>query len=195
MTEYKPIFRSPITGQESAGDGENLKLADLSGVQIVWVQGKADDILQKLLPVDIPTKPGDLVDLGAGLLARLTPAEFYLFGKSFAAKLPTAAGLDDSFVQAGCFAHATDYTHGKAVLKLSGPAAGEVLSKTCGLNFYDTAFPNMQARQTSAAKIKTLIARCDEDDAPTYFLHVERPLGQYFWQVVWDAGGEYGIGV
>ena len=49
--------------------------------------------------------------------------------------------------------------------------------------------------QTSAAKIKTLIARYDEGGTPTYYLHVDRALGQYFWEVVWDAGEEFGIEV
>ena len=107
--------------------------------------------------------------------------------------MPSAADLDEAFKQAGRFAHATDFTHGKAVLKLAGSAAAEALSKICGLDFYETAFGNMQVKQTSAAKITTLIARCDEGDIPAYFLHVERALGQYFFETLWDAGQEFGI--
>jgi len=49
----------------------------------------------------------------------------------------------------------------------------------------------MQIRQTSAAKIKTLIARCDEDGTRVYFLHVNRPFSQYFWDTVSDAALEF----
>lgn len=192
MSEYKPIFRSPITVPEVSPTPSDLRLSDLTGVQVTLIQGEAADILPKHFS-NIPARPGDLVDAGEGLLARLTPAEFYLFGKSAAAKLPSAADLDHSFEQAQCFAHATDDTHGKAVLKLVGPLAAEALSKICGLDFHDTVFPNMQVKQTSAAKVTTLIARCDQDGRPAYFLHLNRPLGQYFWDIVWDAGQEFGI--
>jgi heterotetrameric sarcosine oxidase gamma subunit len=76
---------------------------------------------------------------------------------------------------------------------LAGPVASEALGKICGLNFANDAFPSDQVRQTSAAKIKTLIVRADENQTPVYFLHVERPLGQYFWETLIDAGQEFGI--
>jgi sarcosine oxidase subunit alpha len=142
---------------------------------------------------DIPAKPGDVVEIEAGFLARLTPQEFYLFGNSAGAQLPSAAELEASF--GGAFAHTTDYTHGQTLLKLRGAEAAEALSKICGLDFHDPVFPNMRVKQTSAAKIKTLIARIDENGEPTYHLHVSRPLGQYFWETLWDAGQEFGIGV
>jgi heterotetrameric sarcosine oxidase gamma subunit len=107
--------------------------------------------------------------------------------------LLAATALNDIFAKAQQFAHAIDYTHGKAVVRLSGMAAPDLLSKTCGLDFHDTVFPNLRAAQTSAAKIKTLIVRYDQEATPTYFLHVNRPLGQYFWEVVWDVGQEFGL--
>ncbi len=206
MANYSPIFRSPVTVQEPAKvqnpkpalsqvkgpEIRNPKLHDLTGAPVTLIQGDAGDILQKQF-AQIPARPGDLADTGAGLLARLTPTELYLFGKSPAAELPPATALDDDFAQAKRFAHTTDYTHGKTILRLVGPDAPGVLSKICGLDFHDSVFPNMRVAQTSAAKIKTLIARYDEADTPAYFLHVNRPFGQYFWEIVWDAGQEFGI--
>jgi heterotetrameric sarcosine oxidase gamma subunit len=200
MTDYNPIFHSPITPishrpspiLHPASQISNLTLSDLTGVPIILIQGEVGDILKQHF-VQIPAKPGDLVEVSGGLLARLTPAEFYLFGLSLAANLPSAATLDNSFAQNQRFAHATDITHGKAVLQLAGVAASEVLSKICGLDFHPTVFPSQRVAQTSAAKIKTLIARYDEGETPAYFLHVSRPLGQYFWETMWDAGQEFGL--
>lgn len=201
MSDYQPIFRSPITNLQSQREASNLQspisnlqltLSDLTGVQVTLIQGEVGDALQKHFST-IPAKPGALVDVGGGLLACLTPREFYLFGLSPAAQLPSAATLDETFAKKQHFAQATDITHGKAVLRLAGVPASELLSKICGLDFHDTVFPTMRVAQTSAAKIKTLIARSDENSTPTYFLHVNRPLGQYFWEVVWDAGQEFGI--
>ena len=194
MTTYTPTFRSPISTPEPATAASDLMVRDRTGVPVILIQGETGDILEKHLP-KIPANPGDLTDMTEGRLARLTPNEFYLFGKSQSTKLPSVAELNESFVEAGRFAQATDLTHGKAMLKLSGPAAAEALSKICGLDFHDSVFPNMRVKQTSAAKIKTLIARCDEEGRSTYFLHVDRPFGQYFWDIVWDAGQEFGIAV
>ena len=195
MTEYNPIFRSPIAAVEIENRKskiQNLKLVDVTGIPGLLGQGEAGDILQKHVS-PIPAKPGGLVEVSGGLLARLTPTEFYLFGASPAAQLPSATALNDSFTQAKRFAHVTDVTHGLAALTLTGPAAAGALSKICVLDFHDSVFPNMQFKQSSAAKIKTLVARCDEGETPVYHLHVNRPFGQYFWDIVWDAGQEFGI--
>jgi heterotetrameric sarcosine oxidase gamma subunit len=193
MTEYNPIFRSPIAVPAASIQATfDVGLSDLTGVQVTLIQGESGDILQQHFAT-IPNQPGDLVEVGQGLLARLAPQEFYLFGLSSEANLPSASELDNSFVQAERFARATDLTHGRAVLKLSGPAAAETLGKVCGLDFHDSIFPTMQVKQTSAAKIKTFIARRDVDGTPVYHLHVNRPFGQYFWDIVWDAGQEFGI--
>ncbi len=196
MTEYNPIFRSPIAMPKSTSASSDLGVSDLTGIQVTLIQGEAGDILKKHLP-NIPKRqpnPGDLAEVDGGLLARLTPTEFYLFGLSSDAKLPSAQALSDSLTKTKRFAHATDLTHGKAALKLTGPTAAEALSKICGLDFHDSVFPNMHVKQTSAAKVKTLIARCDEDGVPVYHLHVNRPFGQYFLEILWDAGQEFGIG-
>ena len=193
MSDYNPIFGSPITSISSPTfPTSKLTLTDLTGVPVILIQGEAGDTLKQHFS-QIPAKPGDLVEVDDGLLARLIPTEFYLFGLSSSAKLPSAAALDDSFARAQRFVHATDYTHGKAVMRLTGAATGEVLSKICGLDFHDTIFPNMRAAQTSAAKIRALIVRRDDNDIPTYFLHVNRTLGQYFWETIWDAGQEFEI--
>ena len=197
MSKYDPIFRSPITISNlqppaPRSSVPNLTLSDLTGVQISLIQGEADDILKQEFG-EIPVDIGDLVEIGAGLLARLTPIEFYLFEKSPKGDLPPTADTDKKF--SSSFIHATDLTHGKAVLRLVGGQAAGLLNKICGLDFQDAVFPNGQVAQTSAAKIKTLIARYDEGGTPTYYLHVDRPLGQYFWEVVQDAGEEFGIEV
>ncbi len=190
MPDFQPIFRSPINpaNLQPQSFSVSLTLIDLTGAPVVLVQGQAEAMLQKQFG-RVPAKPGELLDVGEGLLARLTAREFYLFGRTPNANLPSAADLDEQL------AHATDLTHGLAVLRLQGAQAAELLSKICGLDFHEAVFPSGRVAQTSAAKIKTLIARCDEGDTPTYFLHVDRPSGQYFWEVVWDAGQEFGLSV
>lgn len=195
MSAYDPIFRSPITIPElqspisdPPSPMPNLTLSDLTGAPVALIQGEARKILENQFGT-VPQNPGGLVDVGEGLLACLTPLEFYLFGKTAAAELPSVAGLNSQMEHV----HASDLTHGKAVLRLLGSQAGELLKKICGLDFFESSFPNLYVAQSSVAKIKTLIARYDRGNTPAYFLHVERALGQYFWETVWDAGQEFGI--
>jgi heterotetrameric sarcosine oxidase gamma subunit len=193
MNDYNPIFRSPIAPvSASVAASSQLSVADLTGVPVILIQGEVGSLLKQHF-TQIPTRPGDLVEIHGGVLARLTPTELYLFGLAPDAQIPSVAAIEDSLAKGHHFAHATDYTHGKAVIRLAGAAAPELLSKICGLDFYSTVFPNLRVAQTSAAKIKTLIARYDQGEIPTYFLHINRPLGQYFWEVVWEGGQEFEI--
>lgn len=198
MSDYSPIFRSPIVMPDhpvpEVSQVSGLALSDLSGVSITLIQGKVQEALQERFG-NRPDQPGQAVKVGEGLLACLSPTEFYLFGTSLTARLPAAVDLNQTLSGLSPSACATDLTHGKAVLRLVGHPAAELLSKICGVACYDPIFPNLHVVQTSAAKIKTLIARYDEDETPAYFLHVDRPLGQYFWKVLWDAGQEFGIAV
>ncbi len=193
MTEYNPIYRSPVA-MPAVSTETGLRANDLTGIQITRTAGDATEALKNQFS-QAPDNIGDIVDFGDGYLAKLTPTEFYLFGKSVEADLPSATELEASYASAGANAHTTDATHGQAALKLTGADAAETLQKICGLDFDDSVFPNMKVKQTSAAKIKTLIARIDEDGEPTYHLHVTRPLGQYFWSILWDAGQEFGLGI
>lgn len=98
----------------------------------------------------------------------------------------------------------TDITHGRAQLRLAGPAAAGILSRLCGLDFRTTQFPNLSARQTSVAKTAQLIVRDDllsglstNDDStaviPSYALIGARSLGAYLWETLLDAGRAFGI--
>ena len=69
------------------------------------------------------------------------------FGKTAGINIPQAADMDRQLATAGHFAHTTDLTHGKAVIKLAGPAASETLSKLCGLDFANDTFPPGQAKR------------------------------------------------
>ncbi len=180
-------LQSPI--QAEAVSGAGLSMTDITGAPVILIQGDVAAGLPDGLP--LPASPGELLAHGGLLLARLTPGELLLFGAEPSAVAPDAAALERHVGASGSFAHATDVTHGQAIIKLGGPASAGALSKICGLNFADSAFPSGQVKQTSAAKIKALIARQDEGDTPTYYLQVSRPFGQYFWETLLDAAQEF----
>ncbi|KAA3664277.1 MAG: aminomethyl transferase family protein [Chloroflexi bacterium] len=87
----------------------------------------------------------------------------------------------------------TDITQGNAELWLVGPKSAELLSRLCGLDFDNNAFPNGVAKQSSVAKTNQIIVRRDLDDVPVYALIGGRSLAAYLWQTILDAGQDLGI--
>jgi sarcosine oxidase, subunit gamma len=90
-----------------------------------------------------------------------------------------------------------DQTHGRALLRLSGPAAPRVLAKLCGIDLGEDITPDGAAFRTSVAALATDVIR-DDLPGPTgprrsYLLHCERSSGQYFFDAVLRAGAEFGI--
>ena len=82
----------------------------------------------------------------------------------------------------------TDVTHGRFELRLLGPAAGNLLSRVCGLDFHETRFAQGHVAQTSVAKTHQLIIRADVANLPAYRLIGGRALGAYVWDTLMEAG-------
>ncbi len=87
----------------------------------------------------------------------------------------------------------TDVTHGRCEYRIVGPRAPRLLSKVCGLDFDDSAFPDRRARETSVARVKALVVRSDAGELPAYRVLGGRAPGAYVWDVLMEAGAEFGI--
>lgn len=85
----------------------------------------------------------------------------------------------------------TDLTHGRAELRLVGPAGPAVLGQLCGLDL--ARFPDGEARQSSVAKTAQLILRRDLGGLPAFSLIGARSLGAYLWEALLEAGRAQGI--
>ena len=141
--------------------------------------------------------PGSLeVGSGAaiecGHLYRLRPDLFYLGtvpGAEEAAREEAAAAAES----AGILVSATDITHGCAEIRVVGPASPGLMSKVCGLDFDQAAFPDGEARQSSVARTTQTIIRRDIGSLPAYSLVGARSLGAYLWTTLAEAGGEWGL--
>ena len=88
-----------------------------------------------------------------------------------------------------------DLTHGRAMMRLTGGDAAAVLSKLCGVDLADAVTPNLTAFRSWVAKVVTDVVRDDLDATPSYLLHCERSSGQYLFDVLRDAGAEYGLDI
>ncbi|MGF1471443.1 MAG: sarcosine oxidase subunit gamma [Rubrobacteraceae bacterium] len=88
-----------------------------------------------------------------------------------------------------------DATHGRALIRLTGARAADLLSKVCAIDFSGEVTPNGAAFRSSVAKVVADLIRDDRDGEPSYLLHCERSSGQYLFGALLDAGGEFGIEV
>jgi heterotetrameric sarcosine oxidase gamma subunit len=97
------------------------------------------------------------------------------------------------------FVSVVDLTHGRALMRITGPDAADLLARLCGADLHDDMAPDGAALRSAVAGVATDIVRDDivHDGAgvPSYLLHCERSSGQYLFGALVSAGESLGIGV
>ena len=186
--------RFPEAGTDAAARG--VAIADESANGKLQVQGEEAEGLVRTafaapaLPVG---KSASIEALGPGRVCRLRRDLFFIG----TAPAEVAAALDrlrrELRASERTGAAVTDLTHGRSELRLVGPAAPELLSKLCGLDFDPGRFLDGDARQSSVARTKQLIVRGDVGGLPSYSLIGGRSLGAYLWDTLMQAGAEFSI--
>ena len=182
-----PVARSPIapTGPVEINQGwevstrkssGSLRLADLSHLSKIGVKARRP-------PFDVAY--GHSTRVGAWIVAGSGPDEWTLIGP-----------LNETYdVQTDGFATVIDLTHGRALMRLTGPQSALVLGKMCPLDFTDKMCPNGAAFRASVANVVTDFIRDDVTGVRSYLLHCERSTGQFLFDALLDAGAEFGIDV
>jgi heterotetrameric sarcosine oxidase gamma subunit len=98
------------------------------------------------------------------------------------------------------FASVTDLTHGRALMRITGQDAADLLARLCGADLDGEMAPDGAALRAPVAGLATDIVRDDVSKGngagvPSYLLHCERSSGQYLFGALADAGQPFGIGV
>ena len=194
MSEFTPIARSPIA-PASPGDGSRipdandsaaLRIADCSALAKIIVRADPDGAAARTLG----TAHGRARRDASGVLALgSSPGEWLLIGDASAGALAQSACAADPDE----FTSTIDQTHGRALLRITGERAQNLLAKVCAIDFDEAATPNGTAFRSSVAKVVTDIARDDVDGTRSYLLHCERSSGQYLFDALVDAGKEFEI--
>lgn len=95
----------------------------------------------------------------------------------------------------GALTTVLDHTHGRALVRLTGRHAVDVLAKECALDLGGDMFPDGAALRSAVAGLATDLIRDDQGGIRSYLLHCEWSSGQYLWNCLLDAGAEFGIDV
>jgi len=87
----------------------------------------------------------------------------------------------------------TDLSHGRALVRLTGQKAGQVLAAVCGIDLSDAVTPDGAAFRSSVAALATDVIRDDVAGVRSYLLHCERSSGQYLFDALLSAGRDLGV--
>ncbi|MSP12515.1 MAG: aminomethyl transferase family protein [Chloroflexi bacterium] len=171
-----------------------VALADDSPNGKIMLEGReAQAVLQQVFGLE--TLAPD-IGLGAvvapGYIFRLRRDQFFI-STSPGAEAGIVARLAQAGRSSGQLVAAHDITHGRAEIRVIGPASRAFLSKLCGLDFHPTIFPNLAVRQSSLAKTTQIIIRRDLGVLPAFSVIGARSLAAYLWRIMLQAGAEWDI--
>jgi heterotetrameric sarcosine oxidase gamma subunit len=198
-----PLARSPIpppqpvtviagwqvSGRRAGGD---LTLTDCTPLAKVQLRAPAAGQVAAGMPVPFGraarNQEGSLV-VGSG------PGEWLLLAPPGQATDVVAALEDQARRVPGEPVSVVDLTHGRALMRLTGPRATAVLAAVCGIDLSEKFTPNGSAFRTSVAALAADVVRDDAAGTRSYLLHCERSSGRYLFGALLSAGDEFGIEV
>jgi len=138
-------------GDSALGEQSALTLADLSSTAKTIVRAAPDTAAAQGLGVAF----GGSRSAGDSLVCGQRPGEWVLLG-SAGSNQAVIDGLD----LAG-FVSVIDYTHSRALFRLSGEAAASLLEKVCSLDFSDAMTPDGAVTSASLAGVTCDLVRHD----------------------------------
>ncbi|MGH3264517.1 MAG: sarcosine oxidase subunit gamma, partial [Trebonia sp.] len=175
-----------------------LTLVDLAPSAKVHVRADRDGVMANALGVAFGRAARD--DTGA-LVIGSGPGEWLVLGP-LGSQHEVRSRLRSMATEGAELVSVIDLTHGRALMRLTGSRAPDVLAKVCGIDFGDAATPNGTALRSSVAKLVTDVVRDDQGSdgqgsdgrlVRSYLLHCERSSGQYLFDAMLDAGAEFEI--
>ena len=187
-----PAFESPVRAafvsdagipMEPAGPDATLTLQDASSVTKTIVRaGPGTNARHQLSVAFGASRTADGV-----LIIGQRPDEWILMGPADASRA-LVDGLDRS-------GHVSviDGTHSRALFRLTGAGAASVLEKLCSLDWHDRMTPDRAAVSAPVAQVTCDIVRDDLEGTPSYLISCDRSYGQYLFEVILDAGQEFGM--
>ena len=181
-------FESPIVRDYPASQGD-LTLSDASATTKWLVRARSDGATANRLGARFgssQTAPGGALVLGS------RPGEWIIVGTP-AEVAAEVAGLDGLGAQE--FMTALDWSHGRAMFRVTGADAARMLNKVCGIDWGDHMTPDGAVLSASVASVAVDLARNDVDGSPSYLVLCDRSFGQYLFDALVDAGDEFGLAV
>ena len=181
-------LRSPLEGSGVVEGPVGLRLQDLSLAHREGVRGAGarDWLLSQ--GHTLPDAPNQIVASGeSGFVMSLSHREFWLLqpdGEASSGR-PASDAVAASAWPLYC-------QHSHAWLQLAGETRAEVMTKLCGVDLSEAAFPLGSVAQTQAARVSVIIAaHQDQHGQAVFSMFVDQSLARYLWEAIEDAMAEW----
>ena len=183
------VFESPVVRRYAIAESGDLVLADASATVKWLVRASRSPNAAERLGAPFGSSQ---TSAGGALVLGSRPGEWVVLGTADAVA-ETVEGLDG--LDSSDFVTAVDWTHGRALFRVTGDAVPRMLEKVCSLDWSDSMSPDGAVASASVAKVTCDIARNDVDGMPSYLVFCDRSFGQYLFDALIDAGDEFGLSV
>jgi heterotetrameric sarcosine oxidase gamma subunit len=169
-----------------------LTLADCTPLAKVHVRAPWNGAMAKALGVPFGRAARD----GTGLVVGSGPGEWLVLAPAGEAGA-VVGRLERTAAESAPqeFVSVIDLTHGRALVRVTGPHAADLLARLCPIDLADDMTPDGSALRSSVAGVATDLIRDDLPAGPSYLLHCERSSGGYLHDSLLAAGQSLGIGV
>jgi len=134
----------------------------------------------------------DGIILDDGTVSRLAEDHYYITTTTGNIEF-VERWLDWWIAGTGLCAHVTNVTADFAALNLAGPKARDVLKKLTELDVSSKAFKYMDCRQGEVAGVPAILLRIGFVGETGWEIHYPACNGEHLWQVLLEAGKEFGI--
>ena len=146
------------------------------------------EIFHKITGLELPRGPQRVVAKGLALIGT-APAQWLAIAEDESSKQTLDALANDLAGHAAI----TEQSDSKAVIRISGVRAREVLAKGCSLDLHPRVFKPGDAVTTAIALIDCQLWQID--DVPSYDLAVPSSFAESFWSWLAASAAEYGYTV
>ena len=163
-------------------------LVDLSHVPTFEINGpETGAALTSICGTDVPLRKIHSAD--GRHVYRLTPSRAIVFGPVAAELVRVRSESEPRSLTTSATEAAIDVTGGWTSLALIGPDAERILNKVTAVDLRERTLPVQACCQGPIFGVNTLFGRF----ADRFELHVCSDSAQFFWDVLMDAGAEFGL--
>ena len=194
-TETSPLSRIQATGRHGAREGvTGLSMAELTGFDLVQVMARrgqwaaVGEACAGALGKAPPATPQAVRAQGAVLIWS-GPDQFLVLA-------PRGDAIEGMRGALAGSASLSEQSDGRALIRISGPRARDMLAKVSSLDLHPAVFPVAAAAATSIDHTPVNLWRGDDaDGGPVFFMLVFATFAESLWRTLLDSGAEYGIAI
>jgi heterotetrameric sarcosine oxidase gamma subunit len=196
-TQTSPLSRVYAAGRHGVKEGDAgltmVELCDFELVQVMARRGQWSAVAgagEDAYGAAVPAGP-QAVEANGVVLIWSGPDQFLVLSPQSAG--PAMEKARSTFTN---IASLSEQSAGRALIRIAGPRARDMLAKVCSLDLHPAVFPEGAAAATSIDHTPVNLWRGkDSDSSAAFYLLVFATFAESLWHTLLDSGAEYGISV